>query len=111
MRVSDCERALSCIGHNGTLAVIFSLPSTHQALQLKGVAVVAGKPLDTDFKLADSYRQAFVEHVEKLGHSRPVVETMLACDHHDLVAVTFTPSAAFSQTPGPSAGRAIGAAK
>ena len=105
----DARELLDCIGATGTLAAIFSLPRSHQALQLKGAAVVAGKPLETDFALVDSYCAAFVAHVENLGYTRHAVETMLAFDHQDLVAVAFTPSALFSQTPGPNAGRAIGA--
>ncbi|HSM86570.1 MAG TPA: hypothetical protein VLT16_10485 [Candidatus Limnocylindrales bacterium] len=107
----DAHELLGHIAGNGTIAAVFSLPRTHQALQLKATDAVAERPLDSDFKLVDAYRQAFVDHVGQLGHPRPVVETMLACDHDDLVAVTFTPAAVFSQTPGPNAGHAIGAAK
>jgi hypothetical protein len=52
-----------------------------------------------------------VDHLEKLGFARKAIETMLAFEPNDLCAATFTPSAAFSQTPGPNAGRAIGATR
>lgn len=108
---ADAHELLACIGQSGNLAVVFTLPRTHEAFQLKGPAVVAGKAPETDFDLVDSYRRAFVAHLDEMGYSRTGIETMLACDPHDLVAVTFTPSAVFSQTPGPNAGHAIGAGK
>lgn len=108
---AEAQELLQQIAQDGRLAVIFSLPSTHESLQLKATDALPTEPLESDRNIVDAYRQAFVEEVEKLGFSRSAIETMLACDCDDLVAVTFTPSAAFSQTPGPNAGHAIGATK
>ena len=102
---------LAHIASNGTLAAVFSLPSTHQSMQLKGSDARVRKPVKADFQLVASYRRAFVEHLEKLGFACPWTETMLACEPDDLSTVTFTPSAAFSQTPGPNVGHAIGATR
>jgi hypothetical protein len=108
---AEAEELLQQIARDRRIAVIFSLPSTHESLQLKATDALATEPLESDRDIVHAYRQAFVEEVEKLGFSRPAIETMLACDCEDLAAVTFTPSAAFSQTPGPNAGHAIGATK
>ncbi len=108
---AEAQELLENIAASKSVAVIFSLPATHESMQLKGTDARAENPLPGDRGIVDAYRQAFAEHVEKLGFSRPAIETMLACDCEDLVAVAFTPLAAFSQTPGPKAGHAIGAAK
>jgi hypothetical protein len=105
---SDARELLAHIGLNGTIAAVFAVPSTHQALQLKGVDARVEKTGKNDLKLVSSYRQAFVDHVGELGYPRDLIEALLFCEPDDLAAVTFSPSAAFSQTPGPRAGQAIG---
>jgi hypothetical protein len=105
---ADARDMLAHVAENGILAAVFSLPSTHQTLQLKGSDARVARAVKADFELAISYCRAFVDHLEKLGFARKTIETMLAFEPNDLCAVTFTPSAAFSQTPGPNAGRAIG---
>src|SRR5215472_14743191 len=48
------------------IAPVVSLPSTHQALQLKGSDARLEPLLKNDFHLVNSYRKAFVGHLEKL---------------------------------------------
>ena len=108
---ADAQDMLERIAGSGMIAAVFSLPSTHQTLQLKGSDARIDKVLKNDVQLVASYRRAVVDQLEELGFARPLIDTMLACEPGDLSAVTFTPSAAFSQTPGPNAGRAIGGSK
>jgi hypothetical protein len=107
----DAAELLSQVASNGMIAVVFALPSTHQALQLKGSDAREEKLAKTDVQLVRSYRRAFVGHLVSLGYPGEVFEAMLECDLAGLKAVTFTPTMAFSQTPGPGAGHAIGALK
>jgi hypothetical protein len=107
----EAGELLKQVADNGMIAAVFALPSTHQALQVKGSDARAEKLAKTDLQLARSYQQAFVDHLVKLGYPREVFEAMLEVDPGELRAVTFTPTAAFSQTPGPGAGHAIGAVK
>lgn len=108
---ADAHGLLANIRSNAMIAAIFSQPSTHQALQLKGPDARVEELLKSDKKLVASYRQAFVEHLKKFGYSANLIEALLTPESDDLVAVAFTPSAAFSQTPGPNAGRAVGPAR
>ena len=87
-----------------TIAVVYSLPSTHQTLQLKGVDGAAGPLAPGDAELAARHVDHFVEELGALGYNRDMVRTAHWCDVGELRAVTFTPSAAFEQTPGPGAG-------
>jgi hypothetical protein len=108
---TDARELISHATNNGMIAAVFALPSTHQALQLKGFDAQAEKAQKSDWKLVVSYRQAFVDHLGSLGYPRDIFEALLDCEADDLAAMSFTPSAAFSQTPGPGAGRAVGATK
>jgi hypothetical protein len=105
---ADARELLGHVEANGSIAAIFSLPSTHDALQLKGVDARAETAVQDDLQVVSSYRRAFVHNVEQLGYPTHLIEALVAGE--DIVAVVFTPTAAFSQTPGPRAGRAIGVA-
>lgn len=103
---ADARELLDHIAANGKIAAIFSLPSTHESLQLKGSDAGEEPLAQDDLAIVDAYRRAFAGEIGKLGYPRYLSEAMLAAD--DIVAVSFTPSAAFSQTPGPRAGQALG---
>jgi len=92
------------IRRSGSIAVVFSEPSTHRTLQLKGgdariVPVEAG-----DAELCRRYIETFSSGLVRLGYPGEVLRAVLAHDSDDLVAVQFSPASAFSQTPGPGAG-------
>jgi hypothetical protein len=106
---ADARELLDDVALTGRIAAVFSMPRTHKALQLKGVDAKVEKPESGDFELVTSYRQAFVSHLGDMGYPRHLIEALVACEPEDLAAVTFTACAAFSQTPGPHAGQAIGA--
>ena len=98
---------LDDIRRTGALAVVFTQPSTHRTLQLKGndariVPLEAG-----DLNLIEQYVLAFAADVAPFGFSEAYMRALLACPPDDLVGVQFTIAAAFSQTPGPGAGEAL----
>lgn len=108
---AEAHDLLAHIRRNGVIAAVFSVPATHESLQLKGSHAKVKRIAKTDLRIVDSHRQAFVSHVEKLGYPRPLIEALVDCNPDQLMTVTFTPSAAFSQTPGPNAGQARGAVR
>ena len=105
---SEAQKLFTQVAANHMIAAVFALPSTHQALQLKGSDARVERLLKGDFHLVTTYRKAFIGHLERLGYSCALIDALLACESNDLGAVAFTPSSAFSQTPGPRAGHAIG---
>ena len=105
---SRAQEFLDDIASNGVIAAVFCVPGTHESLQLKGTGARVEKIAAGDAALVSSCCDSFVDDVEKLGYRRDLIRQLVPCESQDLVAVTFTPSAAFSQTPGPSAGHAIG---
>lgn len=92
---------------NGALAVVYSQPSTHRTVQLKArdariAALAAG-----DRDCVARYRAAFVAGLAALGYPAEVMGMLVACADEELVAIEFTPIAAYVQTPGPAAGAAL----
>lgn len=102
---------LDAIRRTGVIAAVFSQPSTHKTLQLKGsdARIVPTEPGDSD--LVSRYIDAFVAEVTVYHYPEPLIRAFLACSPDDLAAVQFTVSAAYSQTPGPQAGEPLPAAQ
>lgn len=98
---------LDDIRRSGAIAVVFSQPSTHRTLQLKGDDARIVPPAAGDAALAAAYVKIFTDGLTRLGYPGEVLRAVLTHDPGDLVAVEFTPLAAFSQTPGPGAGEPL----
>jgi hypothetical protein len=93
---------------NGRIAVVFSRPSTHETIQLKGRDAEIGACTEEDLRLLSAARQAFVEELVGIGYSEAYARAVASAAPADMVPISFTPSAAYLQTPGPDAGRPLG---
>jgi hypothetical protein len=89
-------------------AAVFSQPSTHQTLQVKGDDAVVGALADGDLARIAACADALVRDLQALGYTEAFGRALLDFDPADLVAVAFTPKTAFRQTPGPNAGAPLG---
>ena len=103
LSASQAEQLLRDVATTHTISATFSLPRTHRTLQFKGTdaRVTALEPADT--AAIASYVDAFVNMIAHLGYSKEFVQAFLGSPA-DEVAVEFTPSDSFLQTPGPRAG-------
>lgn len=101
---SQCERVLGDIAANGAIAFVASQPSTHRTVQLKGADARAEPPREGDERLVGRQREAFIRELVSAGYDPGLPTALLGGDWADAVAVSFTPTAVFAQTPGPSAG-------
>ncbi|MBP2296423.1 hypothetical protein [Azospirillum rugosum] len=102
-----CADLLAAIGQTGRIAVAVSKPSTHRSVQIKGQdARLVPCEADTADVIARKI-DAFTEDVVGIGFTEALVRTLMDHDPADVVAVAFTPSGVFDQTPGPNAGNAI----
>jgi len=101
---------LKHIEYNGRVANVFSLPSSNRTVQLKGIdaRILPFDPID--LPVIKAHIDDFLHEVVPMGMSEKVIRAMLAFAPDDLVTVVYSPSAAFSQTPGPRAGKPIEAA-
>lgn len=86
------------------IAAVFSEPATHRTIQLKGERAEVGPVTPADREYAREHFESIVAHIAALDYP----EAALKCYYHfspeQLVAISFAPTAAFEQTPGPSAG-------
>ncbi|GGY61670.1 hypothetical protein [Pseudoduganella albidiflava] len=92
---------------NGAIAVVFTQPSTHRTMQLKSREGRVTALTPGDLALVDAYREAFLAELLPMGFTEPMVRAFLACPPGELVGLTFRPTAAFTQTPGPNAGKPL----
>ena len=86
------------------VAAVFSRPSTHETIQIKGDDATIDALAAGDLARIAAYADALVRDLQALGHAEAFGRALVDFDPADLVAVAFTPRAAFRQTPGPNAG-------
>lgn len=103
----QCPALLRDVRDTRAIAAVFSQPSTHRTIQLKGTDAALAPIEPGDPALIEANRAALVADMGPAGYDAAFVRTLLACAPADLVAVTFTPTAAFAQTPGPQAGKRL----
>lgn len=101
---SQASQLLADITATHAIAVVFSEPSTHRTLQFKGRDAAQSALADDDALLAGAHREAFAGEIVPLGYARDLALAVHSFREEDLVAVTFTVSDIFEQTPGPKAG-------
>jgi hypothetical protein len=89
------------------IAAVFSRPSTHRTIQVKGRDAAQAPVADDDRALVAHHTDLLVAGLDPLGFAPRLIRTYFHCEPDELVAIAFTPSAAFDQTPGPRAGRPL----
>jgi hypothetical protein len=104
MTARTSSQLLDDVRSNRAISVVFSEPTTHHSVQLKGSDAVIEPTIAGDEPLIDAYAQRLAEELGQLGYSSAFVHALLDRSESDVVAVTFTPTHAFEQTPGPRAG-------
>ena len=89
------------------ISVTFSAPATHQSLQLKGHDAKVTIVTDAERSIIAAYVERFAGSIEPMGFSEEFTRTFFASPD-DEIAIEFTPTAGFEQTPGPAAGTRLG---
>ena len=97
---------LDDIAANGMIAVVFSRPSTHETIQLKGTDARVLHVSAADRDAVRRHLRDWSLDLERIGFAQPFAAVLHGGDG-ELAAIRFTPSAAFQQTPGPGAGRPL----
>lgn len=85
------------------ISATFSVPSTHRTLQLKGSDAKITTVRDSERATLEAYVGKFADGIRPLGFNEEFARAFFASPP-DEVAIEFTPSEGFQQTPGPSAG-------
>lgn len=104
---SQAAELLACVRACGRVAAVFSEPTTHRTLQLKGSDARVEDALAADLAVLEPYADQLVAELGTIGFDASLVRAMIAADPQDVVALRFTPEEIFDQTPGPHAGAAV----
>jgi hypothetical protein len=104
---SQAEPVLKAIRSTGTIAAVFTQPSTHISLQLKGNDAALTRVRATEVRWSKTQQDAFVADTSSIGYPEDLIRAVFWFDPADLMAITFTPASAFLQTPGPRAGESL----
>ncbi|MDY0108302.1 MAG: hypothetical protein RBS27_16600 [Giesbergeria sp.] len=104
LRRSQSRQLLRDIEAGGGVAVVFSEPPTHRTLQLKADGAFQRNAGPADLPLLQRYLASMQHELAQVGYGPDFVAAMLSAPLEDVVALQFTPLAAFDQTPGPRAG-------
>lgn len=107
LRDTQAAGLIGDIGRDGRVAVVFSRPSTHQSLQLKGSDAEMTTISRGDVACVAAYRRAMVVELERVGVLPALSLALLDGAAGRLVALDFTPTEAYQQTPGPDAGKPL----
>lgn len=91
---------------NGMVAVVFSQPSTHRTIQLKGSDASVVKVTSADRAAAARHLAAWKQELGSIGHTPELAGAVRGAAER-IAAIRFTPNAAFQQTPGPGAGQRL----
>ena len=94
------------IARNGMIAVVFSQPSSHRTIQLKGSDARIVKVTPADRAIAARHLRDWTEELCRIGYTREFAGAVRGIAP-TLAAIAFTPTAAFQQTPGPGAGQRL----
>jgi hypothetical protein len=97
---------LEDVAANGMIAVVFSQPSTHRTIQLKGTDARVVPVTATDRAAARRHLREWSEDLCRLGYGAAFAAALHG-GTGALAAIRFTPTAAFQQTPGPGAGQPL----
>ena len=98
---------LDNVASNGLVAVVFSQPSTHRTIQLKGSDARVVRITQADRAVAARHLEAWVEELTTMGYLPDFARAVRGAAD-GMAAIAFTPTSAFQQTPGPGAGERLG---
>lgn len=107
LSVAQSRVLLDDLRAGAAVAVVFSRPTTHETLQLKGTHARLVPLDDGDRDLMRAYGRSFQEEIAVIGHRDRFANAVMAAVEEEAVGMEFTPNAAFEQTPGPSAGQPL----
>nr|WP_067295578.1 hypothetical protein [Marinobacterium profundum] len=104
---SQARELLACIAANGRIAAVFNEPETHRTVQLKGKDARIEAISADDAAALGAYVDRLAKRLQHYQVPEAFSRAFYAADPADLVALSFSPSAAYGQTPGPHAGEPL----
>lgn len=109
LSVPQAEPLLRDLRAGRPVAVVFTRPKTHQTIQLKGPDAKVAPLGHGDRAITAAYANAFAGEIAAIGFNERFSRAIVSGTQGEVVGVTFAPTAAFVQTPGPTAGQRLDA--
>lgn len=107
MALPAAEGLLRALQDRPKVAVVCCQPTTHHAVQIKGTDVVVLPAQAQDWDLRSDFKLRFLAEIRPYGFGEDFASAWLDTPIERCRVVSFTPMAAWNQTPGPGAGQAI----
>lgn len=107
VRREEGAQLLQDVLSQDVVAVVFCLPETEAALQIKGRRVSLSAAGPAELAHIRNYCDRFVEGIARLGYDRDFGQAYMTVDEGQMVALSFEPEVVFEQTPGPQAGKPL----
>lgn len=104
---SSARPVLDDIARNGRLAFTVSHIASCRTLQLKGTDAEIVEADADSLARVRAHQEGFVQATMALGYPEHVMRHTIDADLDEIVAVRFSPTAVFKQTPGVGAGAAL----
>ena len=98
---------LDNIEHNHKIAAVFSRPSTHQTVQIKSSDAQIVPLTAQDIAVHERYKQIMCVELMSIAYPLSFADAMMRSIDDNSVGIRFSPQQAFTQTPGPNAGKKL----
>ncbi len=101
----DADDLIVALRASPQIAVVLCQPTTHHAVQVKGVDAEVLPTRAQDWPDQAAFKRRFVQEIEPYGFGDDFASAWLDPSEGELFWVRFTPQGAWNQTPGPGAGQ------
>lgn len=98
---------LAAFDRGSPIAATFSEPRNHRSIQIKGIRVRRSEMEDGDADDVDRQVRRLEDGLVFLNYTRRFAASYCSYRGDELTAITFQPTEAFVQTPGPGAGEQL----
>lgn len=98
---------LAAINEVPVVALTACQPSTHRAIQVKGRGAELSVAAPAQWPERLPFKDRFLAEIEPYGYDEAFADSWLDVPPEQWRVVTFTPTGAWNQTPGPGAGQAM----
>lgn len=110
LRQDQARDLVADVRANARLAVVYCVPHTSVALQVKGEDARVRPASAQDAPHLQAHLDNLVREIELMHLSEEFTRALFEQPLQALVAIEFTVSSVFEQTPGPAAGQTLAAA-
>jgi hypothetical protein len=101
------QTLLDNLRSNRCVAVVFSRPSSHRTIQFKGIDASIRDVTAEDQDVIRAYLESFRLELSDVGFPPAFCQAILPPAESAYLGISFTADRAYSQTPGPDAGKKL----